>query len=155
MYGWLVFLHMFSVFVFLLVHGGGAAVMLKLRSEEDPEAGLALFNILPNVSLLRFLLALVIVTGLIPGFMLDWWREGWMWASLVVLALIALVHWRYGSGYLGSFVGAAERAIGEKNSKSALEDFAAVRATWHPIGVTAIGTAGLAIILWLMMFKPF
>lgn len=155
MYRWVVFLHMLAVFVFLLVHGGAAAVMLRLRSEEDPESGLALFNILPTVGWLRLMLAVVLITGLIPGFMVDWWRQGWMWASLVVLAAIAFVHWRYGSGYLGLFVEAANRAIGEKSNSSALDEFAAARATWHPIGVMVVGVVGLAIILWLMMFKPF
>ena len=31
MYRWIVFLHVFSVFVWMLVHGAYAAVMLKFR----------------------------------------------------------------------------------------------------------------------------
>jgi hypothetical protein len=26
---------------------------------------------------------------------------------------------------------------------------------WHPVGMTVIGLGGLAVILWLMVFKPF
>jgi hypothetical protein len=33
--------------------------------------------------------------------------------------------------------------------------FDAARGGWQVVGVSSIGIGGLAIILWLMMFKPF
>jgi hypothetical protein len=65
---------------------------------------------------------------------------------------------RWGAGYYTLIEEAATRALAERyseNAAAALDGFAAARAAWHPIGVTVIGIAGIAVILWLMMFKPF
>jgi len=172
MYRWIVYLHVFAAFAFMLVHGVYATVMWKLRAEADPERSLTLFNAVPSLRLQRFLLALVVITGLIAGLIRpwwsqgwawglirSWWREGWMWTSLVLLIVITIVMRRYGAGYFTLVSRAAMRAIEERKSASALsadpDKFAAARATWHPIGLTVLGMAGLALILWLMMFKPF
>lgn len=155
MYRWVVFMHLFATFAFLLAHGVQAAVMLKFRREADPERSLALFNVLPSLHLLRILVALGVITGLVAGFMTNWWRQGWMWASLVVLVVITVLMSRYGSGYFGLIQQAAARAIEEGKGGPALDEFTAVRGAWHPIGMTVFGMVGLAIILWLMMFKPF
>jgi len=155
MYRWIVFLHVFSAFVYILAHGVQAAVMLKLRSEADPERSLMLFNALDGTRLQRYTLALVVVTGLIAGFMGRYWGRGWMWTALVLLVVIAVVMRRYGSGYYDLVEGAANRAIAEQKSQASLEAFAVARAAWRPVGVTEIGIGGLAAMIWLMMFKPF
>jgi hypothetical protein len=154
MYRWIIFLHQFAVLAFMIAHGVQAAVMLRMRAEADPSRNLALFAVLPSLRLLRLLLAAVIVTGLISGFMLPWWQQGWVWASLVLLAVITLAMRQFGSGYFSSVARAASRALTETNQPS-LDAFAVARGTWHPLGTTAIGMGGIAIILWLMMVKPF
>ena len=155
MYRWVVFMHLFATFAFLLAHGVQAAVMLKFRREADPEHSLALFNVLPSLHLLRLLTALIVITGLVAGFTVNWWRQGWMWVSLAILVAIAVLMSRYGSGYFTLIADAASRAVEAGKRGPALDEFAAVRGAWHPIGMTVFGMVGLAIILWLMMFKPF
>jgi len=155
MYPWIVFLHVFSAFVYMLAHGVQAAVMLKLRSEADPERSLTLFNVLDGTRVQRFTLALVVVTGLVAGFLRPWWRHGWMWTALALLVVITVLMRQFGGGYYDLVQGAAKRAVAEQQSQESLEAFAAARASWYPIGVTVIGIGGLAAIVWLMVLKPF
>lgn len=155
MYNWVVFLHMLAVFAFLFIHGVSARVMFQFRYEEDPERSLALFNLLPGTRQMRFLVALVVITGLIAGFMGNWWGRGWIWASLGLLAVVYIVHKVYVGRFLDPIEETAERAIKEGKSKSAMDAFVAARASQYPIVISAVGITGILIILWLMMFKPF
>jgi hypothetical protein len=159
MYNWLVFLHIFFAFAFILAHGVHAAAMLAFRGERDPERALTFFNIVPEIRTVRILTVLMGIPGFIAAFITPWWRQGWVWASLLVFIVVAFSMYRYGAGYYGLIHGAAERLIEARrmdpDAEAALKDFEAARASHHPITVSGIGLGGLAIILWLMSFKPF
>ena len=72
-----------------------------------------------------------------------------------VCALVLLCN----AGYFDIIEKAAMRAVEQRKNQSAPptdpDAFAAARVAWHPIGMTVVGLVGLAVILWLMMFKPF
>ena len=159
MYNWLVFLHIFFAFTFMLAHGVHAAAMLAFRAEKDPERSLTFFNIVPELHMVRILMILLGLPGLIAAFITPWWRQGWVWASAVIFFIISFVMYKYGAGYYNMIEGAATRLIEAKktniNLETALKEFEAARTAWHPIAVAIIGIVGLAIILWLMRFKPF
>ena len=159
MYNWVVFLHIFFAFGFILAHGVHAAVMLALRNEPDPERSLTFFNVVPQITLVRVLTVLMGITGVVAAIMTGWWRQGWTWASLVVFVVIALVMYRYGAGYFGMVYGAADRFVGAKNSgadtEPARKEFDEARASPNLFVVTVVGLLGLAIILWMMTLKPF
>jgi hypothetical protein len=159
MYNWLVFLHVFFAFTFMLAHGVHAAAMLAFRTEKDPEHALTFFNIVPELHMVRILMVLLGLPGLIAAFMTSWWRQGWVWASLIVFLVISYVMYRYGAGYFNLIQGAAERLIEARKTnmgvEPALKEFEEARTARHPIVVSIVGIAGLAIILWLMRFKPF
>ena len=159
MYQWVVFAHVASVLAFMLAHGIHVTVMWAMRGEPDPERALTFFNDLPVATGLRILLAAVIATGATAGFMGSWWGSGWIWASLVLLAIIAVAMWRFGGGYFGLVQQAAEAAIGARatdpSNPAPMAAYDAARRSWHTIGMSVLGLGGIAIILWLMMFKPF
>jgi hypothetical protein len=159
MYNWLVFFHVFFGFALMLAHGAHAAAMLAFRTEKDPERSLTFFNNVPDIKLVRYLAVLMGLAGFIAAFITPWWRQGWVWASMVVYLIIAFVMYRYGAGYYGMISGAARQAIEAKRSntnvEAALRKFEEVRTSPQPMLVAAVGVAGLAIILWLMRFKPF
>lgn len=159
MYNWLVFLHIFFAFTFMLAHGVHAAAMLAFRNEKDPERALTFFNIVPELHLVRILMVSLGVSGFLAAFITPWWHQGWVWASAIVFLVISFLMYRYGAGYFNLIEGAAERLIEAKKSnteiEAALKAFEAARTARHPIIVSIIGLAGLAIILWLMRFKPF
>ena len=154
---WLLYLHVASVLGFMLVHGASVQVMWKLRWEPDPERSLHLFDPLSDVRPLRALLVAVIVTGLASGWVGGWWRQWWPWLSLVVLGVIAWAMYRYGAGFYGLIEGAATDAVAARGGPDAAAKQAAfevARRAWHPIGMTVVGLGGVAVILWLMLFKP-
>jgi hypothetical protein len=159
MYNWLVYLHIFFAFTFLLAHGVHAAAMLAFRVEKDPERALTFFNIVPEIGMVRYLTVLMGLPGFIAAFITPWWRQGWVWASVVVFIFISYVMYKYGAGYFELIQRAAEQLIEARKMKidveAALKEFEEARTARHPMTVSIVGILGLAIILWLMSFKPF
>lgn len=158
MYEWLVFLHIGSVLALLTAHGIHATIAWRWRQAADPELGLTLFNGLPQIHATRLLVLAVIVTGIVLGFMGNWWGQAWIWISLAVLAAMWAVMYRWGGGYFGLVSEAATLAVDERNSGSgsttAMTAYQATRLGWQPVALMAVGVGGLAVILWLMIFKP-
>ena len=159
MYNWLIFLHILFALLFMLAHGAQAAAMLKFRTEPDPERSLTFFNIVPDATMIRILTAAMGIAGLLAALITDWWRQGWVWASLAVFLIISYVMYKFGGGYFGLIQDAATRAVDARktntNAEAALKEYNQVRNSARPMMVSVVGIAGLAIILWLMRFKPF
>jgi len=159
MYNWLVFLHIFFAFAFMLSHGAYAAAMLKFRAEPDPEQSLTFFNNLPSKNFGRYLYIAMGVFGFSASFMTGWWKQGWIWASAVVLLVVTFVMYKYGAGYYYIISDTARRLIEARktntNVEAAQKEFDDARFTPHAMIVSVVGIVGLAIILWLMRFKPF
>lgn len=158
MYHWLLFLHVALVLGFMLAHGVQVMVMLKQRSEPDPERNLALFDILPDVLPLRILAVSVVATGFLLVAALSLWGRWWVWLSLLLLALIWLAMYRVGGAYYTLLEEAAARAIearGTPLEADAAAAFARARRAWHPAALAVTGLGGITLILWLMVFKPF
>jgi hypothetical protein len=130
-----------------------------MRREPDPARAVTFFNDLPTATGLRVLLALVVITGAIAGFAASWWASGWIWASLVLLTVIAVAMWRFGGAYFEFVEQAATGAIAARDTDAANPApqvaFDVARRSWHTIGMSVPGLGGIAVILWLMMFKPF
>ena len=159
MYEWVVFVHVASVLGFMLAHGVHVVAMWAFRGEADPERALTFFNDLPKVTGLRILLAVIVGSGVLAGFMGSWWDRGWIWVSLATLIAISAAMWQDGGAYYGRVEEAAMEAIaaraGDPTDDMALHAFHMARQGWQPVGMSVIGLGGMAVILWLMMFKPF
>ncbi|MBI1793708.1 MAG: hypothetical protein HYR70_05910 [Chloroflexi bacterium] len=159
MYNWLVFLHILFAFLFMLAHGVHAAAMLKFRTEPDPERSLTFFNIVPQPNLIRVLTILLGIPAFVAAFLAGWWQKGWVWVSVAVFLVISYVMFKYGAGYYSVIESAALRLIKARKTgtdlEAALKEFDKARNAPHPIIVSIVGIAGLAVILWLMRFKPF
>ena len=164
MYQWLVFAHILGVFGFLLAHGTAAAVTFALRRQREVERVRVLLDLsrgvttVANVSLLVLLAA-----GITAGFMGNWWGQGWIWASLGLFILIGVTMTLLGSRPLNrirQLVHAGNPSRSETISHASLDtsaekQLAVLLAATHSWLLTVIGGGGLALILWLMMFKPF
>lgn len=159
MYQWIVFVHVASILAFMLAHGVHMTAMWAMRREPDPERMLTFFNDMPTTTVLRVLLAVVVVSGAIAGFTGSWWGSGWIWTSLALLAFIAVTMWRYGGGFYGLVSEAATAAIEARTADPlntvAQAAYDAARRSWQTPALSVIGLGGVAVILWLMMFKPF
>jgi hypothetical protein len=99
MYNWVVLLHVASVLAFMLAHGVHVSAMWAMGGEADPERMLTFFNIVPSITTLRILLAALLLSGAVAGFMGSWWGRGWIWTSLALLAFIAVTMWRFGGEF--------------------------------------------------------
>jgi hypothetical protein len=162
MYGYIVYLHVAGVFLFLLGHGGSANVAFQLKHERNPDRLRALLDlsVWSYIGMYSGLL-LLLITGIIAGFMGKHWGRGWIWASIVLLVTMFVAMGLVGSNYYGkvrSAVGlqpykrTAQVSLGKVASEAEL---AALLNSNRPWILTAIGFGGLLLILWLMMFKPF
>jgi len=100
------------------------------------------------------------VCGVALGFLGHWWSARWIWVSIVVLVLVLVVMLTKVAPYFHKIRKAAGLAFVNgtwERSESELspEALGRVIASAHPAAITAMGVAGLAVILWLMLFKPF
>ena len=143
MYQWLVFLHVLGVFGFLLAHGVSVFVAFRVQREKDIHAIRALLGLSASaVMMSTFSLLLILVAGIIAGFMGNWWSMGWIWAALGVFVVV----W----ALMGAFTGPT--TIDESIVSDKLPEALAALRPWLP---TLSGGIGLVVLLWLMVLKPF
>jgi amino acid transporter len=165
MYQWVVFTHVLAVFGFLIAHGASAAVIFRLRRVRDAAQIRVLLDLSRRANgVANACLLLLIVAGVAAGFMGGWWGQFWIWTALGVLVLISVAMFAIGSGPLMRMrqVVDPEEAARMKPDRATTayeapteQELAKLLAATRPVLVTVIGGGGLAIILWLMMFKPF
>ncbi|MBI3740710.1 MAG: hypothetical protein HY257_03000, partial [Chloroflexi bacterium] len=99
--------------------------------------------------------------GIIAGFVRDAWGRGWIWTSLVLFIVIAVIMFVRGSLYYSQI----RRAVGmqwfdgrrahDPESPQSEQEVSKLLNSRKPEETAMIGGVGLALILWLMMFRPF
>jgi len=162
MYPWMIFLHVLLGFVFFLAHGVSAAVALRLKQEKSVERLRALMEL--SASSYGFMyssLGLLLLTGIVAGILGHWWGRGWIWSAQLALIAITVAMYLFNLRYytpvrksagLPFFEGGRPHPpIAPQNDDEVLHLVAATR----PVLVTVIGLGGMAVVLWLMLFKPF
>jgi hypothetical protein len=156
-YRWLLFVHIGAVLVFMLAHGVHVAVSWKKRWVADPASNLALFEALTGLWPLRVAMATVIVSGLLLTALLNIWTQLWIWLSLAVLVAIWLAMWLWSRAFYNLIQETAERAIatvGTPEEAVARAEFDHARFSWLVPAMTVVGIGGVAVVLWLMVFRP-
>ena len=161
MYPWLIFLHVIGVFGFLLAHGASAAAAFALRHERNLERVRALLMQSANSYPIMYLsLLALLITGIITGFMGQWWSRGWIWISLILLIAIVVAMTILGSRIYGGARKLAGLPFMEGGKQrlpiepASAEEIDALLSKGNPVLLTIIGFGGIAVIAWLMMFKP-
>lgn len=164
MYQFLLFLHVGSAIAFLLFHGATASVMFALKRERDPERLRGLLALRDRAeSWWGYPMVVLIVSGIILGFMGRWWGRGWIWASLGAFVVILFAMSGFGRMYIERTWHAIDPAGHDPPTKkddrdgvpASAEELSSFLGTGRPVLLTVIGVAGLGLILWFMMFKPF
>ena len=157
MHNWLLFLHIGSVLVFMLAHGVQVTVTWRKRWQADPQLNQALFDALPSVMPLRITGAAVVLSGVLLVILDNRWGQWWVWLSLALLVVIWLAMWRWGAGYYNDIQAASEAALAARDTPheaTALAAFNVARLSWRTPAMTIVGIGGVAVILWLMIFRP-
>ena len=164
MYRVLVFLHVFSAFVFLTLHGATAAAMFALKHERDPKRveGLLTIRDFP-AKWMGIPLGILFISGIVMGFMGHWWNQTWIWLAIGLFVGLGFAMSGFGRPYHDRLWHAIDpqghRPPTKKEKPFAQpatsEELVALLAVGRPMLLTVIGVVGLGLILWLMMFKPF
>ncbi len=162
MYPWILFLHVLSGFIFMMSHGAAAIIAFRLKGEDDPNRIQALLNV-SSTSWLVFMISFLglLIAGIALGFMGRWWGEAWIWISLALLIAMGIImgvmtqrHYHSLRKVVGLpyMEGNKEQPAGEVGSQQEIQ---AVIELGRPWLMALIGGGGWALILWLMIFKPF
>jgi 4-hydroxybenzoate polyprenyltransferase len=142
MYRWIVFIHIASVLGLLLVHP--VTVAFHLKEERDDLRIRELLEVTGAASTLRWIFfGLVILSGVVLGFLGSWWSATWIWAALVIFVLMGVVMNLYGGRMIDR--------IADTRDDTQMER---LLAHFHPWILAVTGTGGLLVILYLMLFKP-
>lgn len=160
-YLWLKFLHLAAVFAFLLSHGAAGGAALLLRGQRDFAVRKLLLDLSWKAQTISTpALFLVLLSGIALGFYGSWWGHGWIWAGLAVfLAVLAGMTYfsiaRYDGARkaagLGYRAGVKMMAAVPPDADSLASQIPGLRGR----ELAVAGSVGLAVILWLMIVKPF
>jgi hypothetical protein len=162
MYRWLVLLHVLGVFGFLIAHGLSVGVAFTLRRERKLENIQALLNLSSSsLGVLHGSISILFLTGIVSGFIGRWWGRGWIWLSLGLLIAIYTYMGVAASGYYSEVRKVAGLAYMQgfkpqpAGAPASPEEIDALLNRSRPLWLALAGFGSLAIIAWLMMFKPF
>ena len=159
---WLIFLHVLSALTLYMAHGASVAMAFKVRKETDFARIRAMLN-LSNSTMITMGIAFLVMalTGLILPFMIHIWNRGYIWVSIVLMLFVAI----YMAVFIVTHYMELRRLVGlpyRKGSKelpaeppSSPEEVAALLKKTSVTGLVVIGYIIPAIVLWLMVFKPF
>jgi uncharacterized membrane protein len=151
MYLWWEFVHIVGGLGFLAAHGASAAVGLRLRHERDPSRIRALLDLSRSTRPWMYASLLVLLAaGVADGFIGRWWDQGWIWTALILLVVMLIVAFPLAVPYYLR----VRRAVAE-GSAVMPEELDALLRSPRPVVIAMVETAGIALIVWLMVLKPF
>lgn len=154
MYQWWVFVHLAGVFGLLVSHGVSMAVTFRLRAERDPARALTLLEISSaTITAFYVSLAVLLLGGSVAAFDGGFWGYGWIWASLATLAAVIVAMYALARPYYHRIRFVAT-ALAEGSNAVTPEQFEKLLKAPQTLSIAGIGFAGLALILYLMLFKP-
>jgi hypothetical protein len=137
----------------------------RLRTERNPSRiatilDYSLWQLSPR-SLMSIGFIVLFLSGIAAGFSGDYWGRLWIWAAIVLLVVITGLMTPVAAGHYNK----VRAAIGQKLPRDKTdapppaplppEQLEALLMASTPWILLAVGGVGFAVILFLMMFKPF
>ena len=159
--GWIVFLHVVSLFLFAAGHGVSLFVAFRVKGERDPARLLALLDLSGWSLNLAFVGLLgVLLFGIVAGIVARDFGHLWLWTSIVLFLVIGGAMTPLGAIPLNKIRLALGQPVARAKLESQpaalpMEQVAPMLAALRPDLLAAIGGGGFVVILHLMMFKPF
>ena len=154
MYPWLVFVHLFGLVLFLLAHGVSMFAVFRVRRETEPERAKLLLELSARGSQSSYGgLILLGIGGLGAAGTTNQLLSGWIVASYVVLAIVIFAMYGIGASYYYRLRQALEGVDGAPPIGSG--ELMVRLQTRRPEALAAVGIGGLAVLTWLMVFRPF
>lgn len=161
MYGLVVLLHVLGAFAFVMAHGVSMLTAFRLRAERDPARQALLLELSGmSVGLMYIGLAVLLLAGIGAAFMGGLWGRGWIWASLAILVVVIAAMYMVATPFYGRMRAAAgvpgsEQLATRMKPPPTPADLDALATSSRPFVLAAVGGVGLALIVWLMVSKPF
>lgn len=159
---WLIFLHVLAALTFYMAHGTSVAMAFKIRKETDFARIRAMLDLSLSTMIVMFISFLVMgLTGLILPFMIHIWNKVWIWASIVLMLFVFVYMAMFNESSfkpLRRLVGLPYMIKGKQlpaEPPSSPEEVAALLNKTNITGLVVAGYVIPAIVLWLMVFKPF
>ena len=144
------FLHVLGAFGFIAAHGATAAVTVKLRRERDPMRVRTLLDLSRSTRGFMYgSFTLLVSAGVLAAFQAQWWGSKWLWTAIAVLALLFGAAFPFAVPYFKAIRRAAEADPADPAKLHAL--------LIQPrlVILAVVETAGIVLILALMVMKPF
>ena len=159
---WLIFLHILSALTFFMAHGTSAAMAFKVRRETDFAGIRAMLDLSLSTMIIMAISFLIMgLTGLILPFLINIWNKGYIWASIVLMLFVfvyMVVFNETSYKQLRRLVGLPYRRGSKElpaEPPSSPEEVAALLNQTNVMALALVGYVIPAIVLWLMVFKPF
>ncbi len=151
MYVWWKFVHVVGVLGFLAAHGATAAVALRLRKEREPARVRALLDLSRSTRSWMYVSLVVLLTGgVVTGFKGHFWGQGWIWAGLGTLIALMVAAFPLAVPYY-----VRVRKAVTPDAKTSRAELERLLLSSRPLVIAGVETAGLLVIVWLMVLKPF
>jgi hypothetical protein len=160
-YRLLLFAHVLFAFLYLLAHGSSVAVAFRVRRETSAERVRTLLDLSrSSVKAANFMLLALILCGVALGFLRHVWKSGWIWLSIAVLVLVLVTMARAVVPHFQKIRNAIGLVLVDGNwqrggAESSADELASALASGNPAAASAMAMGGWAVILWMMLFKPF
>jgi hypothetical protein len=145
-----------------MAHGGSASAVFRLRRERGLERVRALLDLSgSSFSVMYISLLVLLLAGIITGFLGRWWGSGWIWTALILLLGTAVAMFFSATGALNKLRRAAGLpwmdAKGGHPAEPPLSEaqLGGLQDSLRPMLFAVFGLLPIALILWLMVFKPF
>jgi hypothetical protein len=159
---WLVFLHILAVITFFLAHGTSAVMAFQVRKERDFSRIRALLDLSWSTTIIMGVsFGLMGLTGLILPFIIHLWSRLYIWLSIglmifvfIYMGLFNETHYKELRRMVGlPYMKGNKRLPAEQPfSPEEVEEF--IKKT-SPTSLAVVGYGIPAVVLWLMVFKPF
>ena len=161
MHTWIVVAHVLGAFTFIAAHGASMFASFRLRRVTDRGRVLELLDVSStSLGVMYIGLVVLLVAGIAAGFTGGFWGRAWIWASIGILIVILAVMYSVATPFYGRMRAAAgdpryvEKAADFKPPATPA-DLDALATSPRPFWLAAVGGIGLAVIIWLMIAKPF
>ncbi len=156
------FIHVLAALGFLLAHGASAAVSVRLRRERDRSRMIAYLELSASTFGAAYVALLVLfVGGIISGIAGGYWTAGqwWLWVSLALFMALfvemSFVRWRYLLGVRTALGIAPPPKTGDRPPLASDDELFGLLDSALPMLNLAFALLVIAVLVWLMMFKPF
>jgi hypothetical protein len=154
-FNWWKFLHLVGIFAFLICHGVSIFVLYRIRNVQLDRVKIGeLISFSGQTTMPMYVSLLVLIAGGVgAGITIKAFSQLWLWASIAILLVTVGLMAAVASPYFKRITAACEiRPSGVP--RKADEELNALLHGRTTAVITAIGSVGLAAILYLMIFKP-